>query len=174
MGPPEPHIHHVAPAGYARAEDDEPDADRPGDCTPGSSQEKEVKSSKPHWWLEIAALFLCICAFVSTIVLLFFAHGKPLVDYPLFISLNASISILATITRVLLGFALGSCLGQWKWNWFKKRSDSLAIFESFEDASRGPWGSFILVANFKVRYVFQPSLHVSISCIDDSLVIGLL
>lgn len=167
-------MRHVAPAGYARAKDEEPEADGPRNCTPGGSQEKKAKSSKPHWWLEITALFLCICALISTIVLLFFAHGKPLVDYPSVISLNASISILATVTRVLLGFALGSCLGQWKWNWFRKRSDSLTIFESFEDASRGPWGSFILLANFKVRYVLKPDLYAFISCIDDSLVIGLL
>lgn len=111
MGPLKPHIQHVAPAGYTRAENDEPDADRPGDCKPGSSQEKKVKSSKPHWLLEMAALFLYIYAFVSTIVLLFFTYRKPLVDYPSFISFSASISILITVICVSLGFTLRSYLG---------------------------------------------------------------
>ncbi|KAI1487660.1 hypothetical protein F5X96DRAFT_686643 [Biscogniauxia mediterranea] len=62
-----------------------------------------------------------------------------------FLSVNAVISTLAAISRTSLAFSISSCLGQAKWNWFKRRPGNLIGFDRFDDASRGPWGSFWLI-----------------------------
>lgn len=101
--------------------------------------------------MEISTMALCLAAVVTSTVLLFYADGRPLTDYNFFISFNTLISILSAIARATLAFAVGSCLGQWKWNWFSRRSGTPAMFASFEDASRGPWGSFWLLYRLRAR-----------------------
>lgn len=106
----------------------------------------------PHMWLfEICALLVSLCAMDLLVVLLAHANGRPLNEWRFFVSFNAIISILAAIARAPVGFAIASCLGQAKWNWYKKRPDSLLAFEKFEDASRGPVGSLWLLLWLHVR-----------------------
>ncbi|KAK8043423.1 hypothetical protein PG993_005853 [Apiospora rasikravindrae] len=120
----------------------------------GSGKTKtDPKSTDKHSWvMEISTMILCLSSVVTSTVLLFYANGRPLTDYNFFISFNTLISILAAIARATLAFAVGSCLGQWKWNWFSKRSDTPVMFASFEDASRGPWGSFWLLCHLRIRH----------------------
>lgn len=123
----------------------------------GSIESKEstqprVRPKSTHTWrLEVGAAILSMCAMVVLIVLLAHANGRPLEEWGFFISFNALISILGAIARAPLGFAMGSYLGQAKWNWFRKRSDSLLAFEKFEDASRGPMGSLTLLFWLNIR-----------------------
>ncbi|KAK7915197.1 hypothetical protein PG985_012900 [Apiospora marii] len=137
-------------------DDDTRSSDTPGYApVPGDSSKSksEPKSADKHsWTMEISLMALGIAAVVTSTVLLFYADGRPLTDYNFFISFNTLISILATIARTTLAFAVGSCLGQWKWNWFGKRSDTPLIFESFDDASRGPMGSFWLICRLRARH----------------------
>ena len=114
--------------------------------------EKAVKSQHT-WTVEFCAVALSLAAVVTTLVLLIHADGLPLERYNFIISFNAVISILGAIARVNLGFALGSCLGQGKWNFFKRKPASIVAFEKFEDASRGPWGSLWLLVWLKLKYV---------------------
>ncbi|KAK6865997.1 hypothetical protein PG995_002525 [Apiospora arundinis] len=115
-----------------------------------------AKASKPtdkySWLMEIFMMVLCLAAVSTSTVLLFYADGRPLTDYNFFISFNTLISILAAVARATLAFVVGSCLGQWKWNWFSKRSDTPIVFGSFEDASKGPLGSFWLLCHLRVRH----------------------
>ena len=114
--------------------------------------EKAAKSGHT-WTVEFCAVALSLAAVVTTLVLLVYADGLPLERYNFIISFNAVISILGAIARVNLGFALGSCLGQGKWNFFKRKPASIVAFEKFEDASRGPWGSLWLLVWLKLKYV---------------------
>lgn len=111
----------------------------------GKSKSIPKSTDKHSWVMESYAMVLSIAAVVTATVLLFYADGRPLTDYNFFISFNTLISILATVARTTLVFAVDSCLGQWNWNWFSKRCDTPLIFESFEDASRSPLGSFQLI-----------------------------
>ncbi|ORY72145.1 uncharacterized protein BCR38DRAFT_28151 [Pseudomassariella vexata] len=104
------------------------------------------------WRLEISAVLLSLCAVAVSVILLISAHDRPLAKFDWFISFNTVISILGAVSRASLGFAIGSCLGQGKWNWFKMRSDRLIAFEKFEEASRGPWGSMWLLLWLKLRH----------------------
>lgn len=113
--------------------------------SPVSSKNYVVSKRGSNWAWEIAALDLSVCAVSALVALLVYVDDTPLDHWNFFISLNALISILAAISRASLGFTISSCLAQAKWNWFRKRSDSLIGFDRFDDASRGPWGSLWLI-----------------------------
>ncbi|KAK6948586.1 hypothetical protein Daesc_010356 [Daldinia eschscholtzii] len=92
------------------------------------------------WGLEIFSLFIAISAFISLITVLEKADNLPIIGWTFPLSLNAVVSALSVTMRTLLAFAIGSCLGQGKWTWFKKRQGSLSRFIAFDNASRGPLG----------------------------------
>ena len=102
--------------------------------------------------LELLAIYLGICSTTMLITLLITFDNKPIADWKFFFSLNTIISILGAISRVTVAFILSSCLGQHKWNWINRRHDRIKIFELFDEASRGPWGSTKLLWNLKSMY----------------------
>lgn len=114
------------------------------------SKHKNFKFSEDTWALEICAILVNIAAVIATLILLVNTNGLPLSEYRFIISFNAVISILGAITRASLGFTIGSCLAQGKWNFFQK-PNSFHIFKRFEEASRGPWGSLQLLVSLKIR-----------------------
>ncbi|KAF3013775.1 hypothetical protein E8E14_010244 [Neopestalotiopsis sp. 37M] len=123
-----------------------------GDVDRAEQQQTKVSKSTHTWRLEIGAVVLSLCAMTALIVLLAHADKQPLNNWRFLISFNTIISILGAAARAPLGFVMGSCLGQAKWNWFKKRPDKLSAFQKFEEASRGPMGSFWLLSWLHVRH----------------------
>lgn len=73
---------------------------------------------------------------------------EPLPDWPFGITLNALISILATIAQMAMMKPVIECLSQLKWLWFVRRRN-LLHFQALEDASRGPAGSLMLFGKIK-------------------------
>lgn len=120
---------------------------------------RKITRLQHTWFLEICAVLLNVTAVTAIVVLLFCMNGLPLSEYRFVISFNAVISILGAVSRVSLGFAIGSCLGQGKWNFFRKPS-SIVAFRKFEDASRGPWGSLQLLIWLRLRYGDVPRIHM--------------
>lgn len=115
---------------------------------------KHARQAVQHTWaLEYVALLLAVLITIALVLLLVFADGKPVSHFSaLSLSFNTIISILAAVIHTALAYAIGSCLAQEKWNWYKTRPDSLAGFERFEQASRGPWGSFWLLIWINIRH----------------------
>ncbi|KAI0410530.1 hypothetical protein F5X98DRAFT_368736 [Xylaria grammica] len=105
------------------------------------------------WMWEYLALTLSILATAALIAFLVVINKTYLIDWKAAVSPNTVISILAVLARAPLGFAISSCLAQTKWNWFRKRSDSLSTFCRLDDASRGPWGSFWLIIWLRASHV---------------------
>ncbi|KAF2973153.1 hypothetical protein GQX73_g444 [Xylaria multiplex] len=150
---------------------------------PSPQTSKKVTTSSPEastrgssWTWEYVLLALSTGAVVSLITVLAYINNIRLSDWKGPVSPNTTVSILAAITRASLGFVISSCIGQAKWNWFKKRPDSLLTFDRFDDASRGPWGSFWLIVWVKtfhwvvigsavtiVLLAFEPFLQAIIS-----------
>ncbi|RYC58830.1 hypothetical protein CHU98_g7379 [Xylaria longipes] len=97
------------------------------------------------WAWEYVALALSASAITTQIILLAYIDNLQLSHWRLPTSPTTVVSILAAISRASIGFTISSCLGQAKWNWLRKRPDSLLAFDRFDDASRGPWGSFWLI-----------------------------
>jgi len=115
--------------------------------------QQKIKPPRRSWNMEICSIVLSLAAIVAIIVLLVYADGKPLSNWTAPLSLNTVMSILGVISHISLAFAVSSCVGQEKWNWFKKRPERVLAFRRFDDASRGPWGSAQLIWWLKLRLV---------------------
>jgi Protein of unknown function (DUF3176) len=105
---------------------------------PGSAHDLAGPGS---WYLEIGAVILSSGALTLAMIALWYKDGKPITQYTFYLSLNAVISILSTIAKASLAFALTACMGQAKWNWFRSHRSALIGFQRFDEGSRGPWGS---------------------------------
>ncbi|KAL3306442.1 hypothetical protein RB213_010575 [Colletotrichum asianum] len=111
-----------------------------------------LPSGQYHWTLEIGAIGVSISSLVAILILLPIFQNQPLASWSLPVSLNAIISVLGATSRASLAFAISACISQGKWNWFRQRHDNVMVFDRFEEASRGPWGSFRLLWWTKLRH----------------------
>ena len=84
---------------------------------------------------------------IIAIVLLKF-DGKELPKWKLNITINAFISIFSGFAKSALLLPTAEALGQLKWNWFTKEK-KMMDFEVMDSASRGPWGSLVLLGRTK-------------------------
>lgn len=104
------------------------------------------------WALEIFFLLVSWASMSAIVGLLVRYNQKPIVTW-LELSLNAMISILATTFKSALLFALSSCLGQWTYISFSRRQyRQLSEFVIYDGASRGPFGSLLLLWRTRLRY----------------------
>ncbi|KAI1775143.1 hypothetical protein F4818DRAFT_417964 [Hypoxylon cercidicola] len=113
--------------------------------SPSQPRRQVVSKRGSSWNWEISALVLSLGAITTLVALLIYADGRSLAQWNSVLSLNTLVSTLGAISRTSLAFAISSCLGQAKWNWFRRRADNLVAFDRFDDASRGPWGSLWLI-----------------------------
>ncbi|KAA8574483.1 hypothetical protein EYC84_005942 [Monilinia fructicola] len=61
------------------------------------------------------------------------------------ITLNTLVSILSTAVKVFVLYSISESTSQWKWLHFSEQKRFLIDFDKIDAASRGPWGSFILL-----------------------------
>ncbi|KAI1667265.1 DUF3176 domain containing protein [Pyrenophora tritici-repentis] len=85
-------------------------------------------------------------------VILFRQNNEPIAAWKFPLTLNTVVATLGTISRSTLAFAMSACIGQQKWSWFRKRSDTVGAFERFDEASRGPWGGTRLFFWLRLRH----------------------
>lgn len=106
-----------------------------------------------NWWLvEILLWFVSATCLFSMVAILGVHDGKA-IQSTSSISLNTVVAILSTLSRYALGVPIEACLGQLKWTWFRSRTPRKLIdIERFDKASRGPWGSALLLWNMRGRY----------------------
>lgn len=94
---------------------------------------------------------LSITATVTVAIILFTYDEKSLPKLPYNIGLNAIISIIGTVSKSALLLVITSSISQFKWlnydNAFE--NGTLQDLQLYDDASRGPWGSFILLVNWR-------------------------
>jgi hypothetical protein len=111
--------------------------------------DKGKTSIRPFWkkipWLpEITSWIASLFCFIAIIIVLKVFEGQSLPRLPLNISLNAIVGLLATFGEILLMVPVASAIGQIKWlHALKKRP--MNEFRLLDDASRGPWGGFVLL-----------------------------
>ncbi|KAI1760989.1 hypothetical protein GGR53DRAFT_525466 [Hypoxylon sp. FL1150] len=120
-------------------------ADAPLLTSTPQSRRRIISKRGGNWNWEFFALSVSFSSMATMVALLAYVDGRPPPQWNGFLSLNALISSLGAISRTSMGFAISSCLAQAKWNWFKRRTDTLIAFDRFDEASRGPWGSLWLV-----------------------------
>ncbi|KAH7396717.1 hypothetical protein DE146DRAFT_614403 [Phaeosphaeria sp. MPI-PUGE-AT-0046c] len=108
-----------------------------------------------RWLLEIISwLFSAVCM-AAVIGVLIYLKDKPLSSWLLAektpLTLNAFISILSKMAGAALLLPVSEALGQLKWSWFLEHSKQMWDFEIFDNASRGPWGSMLLLIRTKAK-----------------------
>jgi Protein of unknown function (DUF3176) len=93
-------------------------------------------------------VFSAICMAVIMGVLVGY-NGKAVPHWKMGLTLNSFVSVLSGFGRAALLVPTAEALGQLKWNWFTKQPRRMMDFELLDSASRGPWGSFVLLARTK-------------------------
>lgn len=71
------------------------------------------------------------------------ANNTPLASWPLLLQPNTVLSTLSTVGKSAFLVTISGSLSQLKWGHFWYQARSLSHLQSFEDASRGPWGAIV-------------------------------
>jgi hypothetical protein len=100
-------------------------------------------------------LILTLPTVIFAVLAAFNNHALPL---PL--NLNAFLSFFATLFVAALLIPLTHSIAQWKWNYFSAEDRSLADFQTFDSASRSPFGAAVLLA--KLRHTHVASVGAAI------------
>ncbi|KAF4921253.1 hypothetical protein CGCVW01_v006181 [Colletotrichum viniferum] len=115
------------------------------------SQTNVFYASKPAWssalltWLaEIISCFVSIGSVVALVVVLNVFDDEQLPQWPLGLTLNTLVAFLATLARAAFVIPVSESLSQLKWVWFR-HPRMLKDFQDFDAASRGVWGSLLLL-----------------------------
>ncbi|KAK8023594.1 hypothetical protein PG993_011660 [Apiospora rasikravindrae] len=138
--------------------------------TPTSHGSGSVKA-KPHdskgkrptswwWWWEILATVLSIACMGALIVILTRIDNIPLPHWWLPIQPNSLIAVLTTVAKSSMMLSVASCISQLKWGHFSQQPRKLVDLETFDEASRGPWGSATLLwlLSFRAPILFTSGL----------------
>lgn len=110
-----------------------------------------------RWLLEIVSWIIsaiCMTAIVAVLVVL---RDQPVAKWPftnIGLTLNAFVSILSRVAGAALLLPVAEAIGQLKWSWFiKGQSKKMWDFEMFDNASRGPWGSLLLLIHTRGKTI---------------------
>lgn len=96
------------------------------------------------WVFEILCWLLALGCLTTIIALLYSFNGQRVPEWASGITLNAVVSILATVTVFSLMVPVAAGLGQLKWLRMRHKRP-LMDFELIENAGRGPAGSILLL-----------------------------
>ena len=100
------------------------------------------------WWVWEAWCWSlstgCLCAIVG---LLIRYHGRQLHHWPYSITLNSMLAILSAISKSAFIVPASAAISQLKWARMNKKH-SLLDLQKFDNASRGPLGSLLLMFRY--------------------------
>ncbi|MCJ1470976.1 hypothetical protein MMC07_009624 [Pseudocyphellaria aurata] len=96
------------------------------------------------WAMEILSLVIAILSLAAIYITLAIHSNRPLPQWPKAISINSLISIFTVVLKATLLMPVAEGIGQLKWHWFHQPR-SLIDLDRVDAASRGPWGSFLLI-----------------------------
>ncbi|KAI3316630.1 hypothetical protein HD806DRAFT_552157 [Xylariaceae sp. AK1471] len=111
------------------------------------------------WWWEIFAAIISLFGVLLIVALLFKIDKTPLNSWLLPIQPNSLLSVLTTASKTFLLVPVTSCISQLKWRHFSLGPRPLNQLQLFDDASRGPWGSAVMM--FKL--IFQGRLWATVA-----------
>jgi len=145
---------------------------------------REPRMSK--WWiLEAFALLVSTSSLLSLTAVLTIFNGRAASDWNGPVSLNAVVSILATVARSSLIFPLTNGISQWKWMSLRMHEQPLISLQHYDEASRGVWGAVKLLvrpsyASFAslgalvvaVAAAFEPFAQQGVSYPSRDVVVG--
>ncbi|RDW61704.1 DUF3176 domain-containing protein [Aspergillus mulundensis] len=135
------------PHRYEPAHVDDVDSELPGSAS--TKYTRHSHYSRSEWLYETATLILSVALLVGISCIFYKMEDQPLKNWPAPISLTATVSILTTFCSAALMHSISQCIGQLKWLYFQSGYHKLSHLETFDEASRGPWGSILLLTTVK-------------------------
>ncbi|KAL3477016.1 hypothetical protein BJX99DRAFT_270171 [Aspergillus californicus] len=105
--------------------------------------------SPSEWLLETISLLVGLGLLVGIVVIFSYMDDEPLSKWTPTVSLSATISILTTAFSTVLMHGVSSFISQLKWLYFKNKPRKLSELETFDGASRGVWGSVLLLTTVR-------------------------
>ncbi|KAF2124602.1 hypothetical protein P153DRAFT_350814, partial [Dothidotthia symphoricarpi CBS 119687] len=126
--------------------------ENPSDNISLQQTEPKIKNNRvvlfTTWWTEVASLALAAAGLIAIAVIMAEYHNKQQPEWKYKINLNTLIAILSTLIRACLVLVAEEVISQLKWMLYRQPS-SLQHLAHFDTASRGPWGSALLL--FRTR-----------------------
>ncbi|KAK7968890.1 hypothetical protein PG988_007963 [Apiospora saccharicola] len=112
-----------------------------------ASEPKDARARscyKTDWWQEIGSSILSVLCILGMVILLSRIQNQPLASWALPVSPNAFISVLSTASKAFLILPVSECISQLKWMYLleSRKEDRLTHLQNYDNASRGPLGSF--------------------------------
>ncbi|KAJ5552318.1 hypothetical protein N7494_001696 [Penicillium frequentans] len=101
------------------------------------------------WFYESIAVCFSIASFIAIFCTLLVYNQQKTPKLPSGLTLNTVVSILATCSKSSLLYIVGECIGQLRWISFGRYSKPLSDVQAYDSASRGPWGSLIMLLKDK-------------------------
>jgi hypothetical protein len=103
------------------------------------------------WWWELTSWLVSFSCFMAIVGLLLFYNGRQQPTYIVKgITLNAFIAVFSAIAKAAMILPVSEAIGQLKWVWMRSER-RLSDFLAFDNASRGPLGSLILLSTTQCR-----------------------
>lgn len=99
------------------------------------------------WLWEILSLMMSMSCVVAILAILDHYNQQPVPNWSYGFTLNSVVSILAVVARSSLILPIAEAISQLKWSWFWRGHRLVMDFERFDSASRGPWGSLVLLSH---------------------------
>lgn len=113
---------------------------------PGRRQHLRSRWHSIAWKVEVSSWIASASCFIALVIALRVFDGHPLPQLKFGITPSAIVQILSTLGEFFLEISYGSGVGQLKWlNALQKKP--LADFHTIDEASRGAWGSVVLIAS---------------------------
>lgn len=110
-----------------------------------------VRTLQLKWWFwELFAASLSLALFGAVIVVLKVFDGHALPQLPAGITINTMVSLIGALSKTALLLVASATMSQLKWLWVHKSPRKLRDLQAFDEASRGPWGSLILMQHSRV------------------------
>ena len=129
-------------------------------ASPGSQGPKVIRAIHWWWWWDIGAALLSVVSMCLIMAVLFIVANKPLDNWKQPIQPNSLIAVFTTIGHTAMMVPVASCVSQLKWHHFQRRPQKLSHIQLFEEASRGPWGAFILLIGVRSRALLAWSFAI--------------
>jgi len=119
------------------------------------------------WLAEIICWIISVGCLIGLAFLLRAYENDEVPNWDYHLTLNTVIALFATVAKVLLMRPVTECISQLKWVYFADKSHSLGDFESFDDASRGEYGSLLFLGKLPRMYLhsmtfFNPFMRLTL------------
>ena len=103
------------------------------------------------WLPEFLAIIISVAWLAAILATLLCFNLKSTPHLPYGVKLNAIVSILATASRSMLIYTVATSISQLKWCWYVHQKRKVQDMQTFDDASRGPWGAVAIISLLRLR-----------------------